>query len=105
MSAGGRAVGEIPQFGDEPAQLPRDVGAVQVAAHLVEPAEQYQRARRRPGTDPGGEVIVEMFRYRMNGLLGRLDEMSRHLDGSDAARRLDRLITELRDLADGPPAG
>ena len=77
-------------------------GAVNAA---LEEAEQYQRARRRPGTDPGGDVIVEMFRYRMNGLLGRLDEMSRHLDGSDAARRLDRLITELRDLADGPPAG
>jgi hypothetical protein len=49
-------------------------------------------------------VIVEMFRYRMNGLLGRLDEISRNLDGSDVARGLGRLITGLRDPADGPPA-
>lgn len=68
----------------------------------LEKAEQHRRIRHRPGTDPAGDVIVEMFRYRMNGLLSRLDEMSRHLDGSDVARRL---IDELRDLAGGPPAG
>jgi DNA-binding protein YbaB len=72
----------------------------------LEKAERYQRARYRPGADPqaAGDVIVEMFSYRMNGLLGRLDEMSRNLDRSDVARELGRLITELRDLADGPPA-
>jgi len=69
----------------------------------LEKAEQYQRARCRP--DPAGDVIVEMFGYRMNGLLGRLDEMSRDLGGSDLARRFGRLVTELRDLADGPPVG
>jgi DNA-binding protein YbaB len=77
-------------------------GAVNAA---LEKAEQYQRVRCRPDPQAADDVIVEMFSYRMNGLLGRLDEMSRHLDGSDVARGLGRLITELRDLADGAPAG
>jgi DNA-binding protein YbaB len=70
----------------------------------LEKAEQYQRARRRrpPAAD---DVIVEIFSYRMNGLLGRLDEMSRNLDGSHTAPGLGRLVTELRDLADGPSVG
>lgn len=93
----------LAQRGSDLARLGTHVAEAVNAA--LERAEQYQRARHRPGADPGGDVIVEMFRYRMNGLLGRLDEMSRHLDGSDVARQLGRLITELRDLADGPPAG
>jgi len=68
----------------------------------LEQAEQNQRTPAPPAAD---DVIVEMFSYRMNGLLGRLDEMSRNLDGSDVARELGRLISDLRDLADGPPAG
>jgi DNA-binding protein YbaB len=70
----------------------------------LEKAEQYQyaRCRRPPAVD---DVIVEMFSYRMNGLLGRLDDMSRDLDGSDVAWRFGRLLTELRDLAAGPTAG
>ena len=71
----------------------------------LEQAEQYRRARYRPAPQAAEDVIVEMFSYRMNGLLGRLDEMSRSLDGSDVARELGRLITELRELADGPPVG
>jgi DNA-binding protein YbaB len=71
----------------------------------LERAEQVQRTRRRPAPPAADDVIVEMFSYRMNGLLGRLDEMSRDLDGSDVARELGRLITELRGLAGGRPAG
>ncbi len=87
-------------------------GAVNAA---FEKAGQYQRARHEGGGGAGalagpraaGDVIVEMFSYRMNGLLGRLDEMSRDLDGisDDLARGLGRLIAELEDLAGGPPAG
>jgi len=98
--------------GSDPARLGDHVA--EAANTAFEKAGQYQRDQRRGGGGAGapadpraaGEAIVEMFSYRMDGLLGQLDEMSRNLEGisDDIAQGLIRLITELEDLGVIPPA-